>query len=38
MCTYSTERLLSEIAKCDVVCANCHRVLNDAAGYYKEAK
>jgi hypothetical protein len=21
-----TQRLLSEIAKCDVVCANCHRI------------
>jgi hypothetical protein len=22
----STERLLAEVAKCDIVCANCHRV------------
>ena len=26
MLTYSWERILSEIAKCDVVCANCHRL------------
>jgi L-lysine 2,3-aminomutase len=24
--TYSTERLLAEVKRCDVVCANCHRV------------
>lgn len=24
-CTYTEERLLEEIAKCDVVCSNCHR-------------
>lgn len=23
--SYSRDRLLAEIAKCDVVCANCHR-------------
>ena len=23
---YSAERILEEINKCDVVCANCHRV------------
>ena len=22
----STERLLDEVAKCDIVCANCHRI------------
>lgn len=25
MKSYSIQRLLAEIAKCDVVCANCHR-------------
>lgn len=23
---YSTEKMLEEIGKCDVVCANCHRI------------
>lgn len=26
MLMYSKERILAEIAKCDLVCANCHRV------------
>ena len=26
MVTYSMTKLYDEIAKCDVVCANCHRV------------
>ena len=25
MLSYSMDRLLSEISKCDIVCANCHR-------------
>jgi hypothetical protein len=28
--TYSTERLVAEIARCDVVCANCHRIRTQA--------
>lgn len=26
MTTYGSQRVLSEIAKCDLVCANCHRI------------
>lgn len=26
---YGWERILAEIAKCDVICANCHRKLHD---------
>lgn len=26
MKSYSIERILEEIAKCDIVCANCHRI------------
>lgn len=28
---YSRERILLEISKCDLVCANCHRKLHDRA-------
>jgi hypothetical protein len=28
--TYSTQRLLTEIGRCDVVCANCHRMRTQA--------
>lgn len=30
MGTYSETRLLEELAKCDLVCANCHRVRTHA--------
>jgi hypothetical protein len=25
---YSADKLIEEIAKCDVICANCHRILH----------
>lgn len=31
--TGSRERMLAEIAKCDLVCANCHRIRTAARGY-----
>ena len=30
--SYSKEAILAEIAKCDLVCANCHRVRTHTAG------
>jgi len=27
------KRVQAEIAKCDVVCANCHRIRTERAGY-----
>ena len=26
MCNYSVENILAEVAKCDLICANCHRI------------
>ncbi len=34
----SRERLLSEVAKCDVVCANCHRLRTVAAERARQAE
>jgi hypothetical protein len=28
---YSRDRILAEIAKCDLICANCHRIRTHAA-------
>lgn len=33
MMTASLDRLLAEIAKCDVVCSNCHRIRSEAASH-----
>lgn len=30
---YSQELLLKEIAKCDLVCSNCHRIRTEQRGY-----
>ncbi len=30
---YGKERILAEIAKCDLLCAICHRMVEHAAGY-----
>jgi hypothetical protein len=33
----SFERLYAEIAKCEVVCANCHRLRTDRAIHARES-
>jgi hypothetical protein len=32
---WSKEKVLAEIEKCDVVCANCHRIRTFTRGQYK---
>ena len=32
---YSLEKLKEEVAKCDVVCANCHRKIHNALRFEK---
>lgn len=34
--TCSLERLHEEIAKCDVICANCHRIRTHKRGYRRD--
>lgn len=34
MFTLSLERILEEVAKCDLVCANCHRIRTYRRGQY----
>lgn len=31
----SLKRILAEIDKCDLVCANCHRVRSEKRGHYR---
>jgi hypothetical protein len=33
---YSWERLVAEVKKCDLLCANCHRELHDEYGWIHE--
>ena len=35
---WSMERVLAEIAKCDLVCANCHRIRTRARGLTEKAR
>lgn len=35
MGTPSFEAIEVEIAKCDLVCANCHRIRTEKRGYWK---
>lgn len=38
MLGYSTKRILAEIAKCEVVCANCHRVRTHLRNQYEDTR
>ena len=38
MAHYSPERILEEAAKCDVVCANCHRIRSHVNDVYQAPK
>lgn len=35
---YSKNRILKEIQKCIVLCANCHQILHIENGYFRENK
>lgn len=38
MCSCNRDKLLAEIAKCDLVCANCHSIRTHQRGQYSSNK
>lgn len=38
MYTYSTGKLYTELEKCDVMCANCHRIKSFESGRFSPAR
>jgi len=38
MCFNSWEKIEAEIAKCEVVCANCHAIRSASRGWHKRKR